>query len=557
MKTTTPIRKYLFAVALVVSFCTAAPHAVASTQERGVGINTQAGGYYALVIGNNAYQHVQRLKTAEADAKEIDSILRTQYGFQTKLLLNATRQQIISAINSYRRELSADANLLIYYAGHGVNDKEIDKAYWLPVDARLDDNSNWISADDITSNIKGIPAKHVLIISDSCYSGTLTRGLEASLPAPSERQRYLQKIWASKSRTLMASGGNEPVADGGGGNHSIFANALLRGLAQMERDQFTAGELFREFVAESVGGRANQTPEYNPLRNSGHENGDFIFSKVGAARRTTTAGAATAATTPSAPVSSVDPAAVELSFWDAIKNSSDPEDFKAYLDRYPNGTFADLARRRTRPRGNSPPGYNPAGNASTGNEPAGNAPTGNFITDDKLADYSSSRTAKKEDTPTRTPATGRRNVAEGVRLRGVREYFYTLPERYLDIPTESRAALLQSAGAIVDAQNGYISLQNGASGRYVLTVFRRTDDSYLVALSHTRPGSSRSLSRFFFLRYDLEKWSDVTDSVLPVPFDPALNYELPRVGTTIPVTNRAGAKVYDLVWTNGRFVVKR
>jgi hypothetical protein len=50
-----------------------------------------------------------------------------------------------------------------------------------------------------------------------------------------------------------------------------------------------------------------------------------------------------------------------------------------------------------------------------------------------------------------------------------------------------RAGLLKSARAIVDVKNGYISLRNGAADRYVLTVFRRTAGSYLVALSHTRP----------------------------------------------------------------------
>ncbi|HEV2802087.1 MAG TPA: caspase family protein [Pyrinomonadaceae bacterium] len=545
MKSNSPLLRHLFFTFLVASLgCLAATAA----QERGFGVGGQvdAGRYFALVIGNNAYQHVQRLKTAEDDAREIDAILRTQYGFQTKLLLNGTRQQIISAINSYRRELSADANLLIYYAGHGVNDKEIDKAYWLPVDARLDDNSNWISADDITSNIRGIPAKHVLVVSDSCYSGTLTRGLEASLPAPSERQRYLQKMMASKSRTLMASGGNEPVADGGGGNHSVFANALLRGLKQMERDQFTAGELFRDFVEESVAGRANQTPEYNPLRNSGHESGDFIFSRTGTARAAsttaTTAGSAPANTSAAA-TRPVDPSAIELTFWESIKNSSDPEDFKAYLEAYPNGSFAPLARRRANVR---PTGKMPAGAAPAGNAPTGNAPTGNRTTSDMPADDASSKTRNA----------GRENDADGAKLRGVRDYFYTLPERYLDIPVGERAGLLQSGVAVVDTKNGYISLQNGVSGQYVITVFRRTTGGYLVALRHTRPGSpaARGVSRLFFLRYDSEKWSDVTDEVLPVPFDPNLNYELPRYGTSIPVTNRAGAKVYELVWANGRFV---
>lgn len=556
MKSAAPLFRLIFAAVLIVSFSCLTLAARAAQDARGVGLGAQqadTGRYFALVIGNNAYQHVQHLKTAEDDAREIDALLRDNYGFQTKLLLNGTRQQIISAINSYRRELTPDSNLLIYYAGHGINDKEIDKAYWLPVDARLDDNSNWISADDITSNIRGIPAKHVLIVSDSCYSGTLTRGLEASLPAPSERQRYLQKMWAGKSRTLMASGGNEPVADGGSGKHSVFAGALLRGLKQMEREQFTAGELFSDYVAESVAGRANQTPEYNPLRNSGHESGDFIFTRNGAGRRPETAASSSAPATAPATGRTVDPAAVELSFWESIKNSSDPEDFKAYLDKYPNGVFAALARRRAATKSSPPTGKAPSGTA-----PAGNAPAGNAATSNTDADAS----------PSRTPNTSKKRPAAGTgrTMRGVRDYFYTLPERYLDIPTGDRAALLRSGNALVDEANGYISLKQGASGQYVLTVFRdratadgKTPTSYLVALSHTIPGSAsaRATSRLFFIRYDSETWSDVTDEILPVPFDPNLNYELPRVGTTISVTNRAGAKVYDLVWTNGRFLVKR
>ena len=255
---------------------------------RGVGMSTPpaAGRYYALVIGNNAYTSVPKLKTAEADAREVAALLKDSYGFETRLLLNATRQQIMSAFNSYRRELTPDANLLVYYAGHGVNDKDADKAYWLPVDATLDDQSNWIIADEITTALKVIPARHVLVISDSCYSGTLTRGLSDSLPRPTEREQFLQRMAAGRSRTLMASGGDEPVADGGGGGHSIFAGALLRGLKVMDKGQFTASELFRYHVQESVAGRANQTPEYNPLRNSGHESGDFIFERVQAGDKT-------------------------------------------------------------------------------------------------------------------------------------------------------------------------------------------------------------------------------------------------------------------------------
>ncbi len=318
---------------------------LARTQERGLGTGQEtptasAGRYYALVIGNNAYTSLPKLKTAEADAREVAVLLKDYYGFETKILLNATRGQIVSALSSYRRALGPEASLLIYYAGHGVNDA--DKAYWLPVDAERDDTANWIIADTITQMLKVIPARHVLVVSDSCYSGTLTRGLGESLPRATEREHFLQRMATGRSRTLMASGGDEPVADGGGdGRHSVFANALLRGLQVMDKARFTGAELFRDYVEESVAGRANQTPEYNPLKNSGHESGDFIFIRI----KTDGKNAEMAVKSPTGPVA-VDPAAFELEYWNAIKGSSDPEEYRDYLEKYPNGQFAAIARRR-------------------------------------------------------------------------------------------------------------------------------------------------------------------------------------------------------------------
>lgn len=321
------------------------------------------GRYHALVIGNNNYQFVRRLQTAEADAREVETLLRDSYGFQTKLLLNATRGQIIAALAAYRRELAPDANLLIYYAGHGYNDQDADKAYWLPVDASRDDPANWISADDITTTIRVIPARHVLIVSDSCYSGTLTREIGAAVPASAQRQLFLQKMLQGRSRTLMASGGNEPVADGGGSGHSVFAAALLRGLRQIDKPQFTAAELFRDYVEESVAGGAQQTPEYNPLRNSGHEAGDFVFVRVKVGDKTVEV-TVKAPTSPVVPVT-VDPAQQELAFWNSIQSSADAEDFKEYLARYPSGLYAGVARRRVAAFTRAPSAGNTARPAAT------------------------------------------------------------------------------------------------------------------------------------------------------------------------------------------------
>lgn len=241
------------------------------------------GRYFALVIGNNRYPNLpaeRQLRTAVNDAQQVAALLRTEYGFQTKLLTDVKRAEIINALNEYRRSLKADDNLLIYYAGHGHFDEETKKAYWIPVDAELGSPANWIIADDVTSTIRAIPSRHILIVSDSCYSGTLTRATDFRLSTPAERERYLEKMRSGTSRILMASGGNEPVADGGGGNHSVFARALLDGLRGMSERVFTADELFHQFIKEQVGGKSDQTPEYNPLRNSGHESGDFVFVRV-------------------------------------------------------------------------------------------------------------------------------------------------------------------------------------------------------------------------------------------------------------------------------------
>ncbi len=241
---------------------------------------SSSGKYYALVIGNNDYQYIAKLQTAKKDAQQVAAALADRYGFETDLLLNASREEILRAINEYRKRLTENDSFLIYYAGHGEFDKTTNKAYWLPVDAKSDDDTDWIIVDTITSNIKRISSKHILIVSDSCYSGTLTRGTVAKLDSGQARDRYLERMKTKRSRTLLASGGNEPVSDSGGQGHSVFAAALLDGLQDMEKGIFTAEELFYVHIKERVAGNADQVPEYNIIRNSGHDGGDFIFRKT-------------------------------------------------------------------------------------------------------------------------------------------------------------------------------------------------------------------------------------------------------------------------------------
>ena len=230
------------------------------------------GSYHALVIGNNNYRHLPKLRTAIGDATAVSGLLATKYRFEVTTLTNATREDILLALSRYRRSLGPKDNLLIYYAGHGWLDEEADQGYWLPIDAREDDTVNWVSNSAVTSSVRAIQAKHVLVVADSCYSGKLTRGIHIKRKTPT----YLSKISQRRARVVLTSGGVEPVMDSGGrNNHSVFASAFLVALGE-NRGVLEGHELYMA-LKRPVGLNSDQLPEYSDMRKAGHDGGDFLF----------------------------------------------------------------------------------------------------------------------------------------------------------------------------------------------------------------------------------------------------------------------------------------
>ncbi|MCP4372714.1 MAG: hypothetical protein GY797_32085 [Deltaproteobacteria bacterium] len=246
---------------------TATTHGTASDLSR-----IDFGRYFSLVIGNNNYQSLPKLKTAKNDAQVVAGTLKKSYGFNVELLIDATRSDILLALNKLRRKLTKRDNLLIYYAGHGWLDNEADEGYWLPTDAQEDNTVNWVSNSYITSTLRAIEAKHVLIVADSCYSGKLGRGLHIRNISPS----YLDRISKKKARSVISSGGLEPVIDSGGeGRHSVFASVFLKVLRE-NTGVMDGTQLFLK-IRRPVMLNADQTPEYSDIRKAGHQGGDFLF----------------------------------------------------------------------------------------------------------------------------------------------------------------------------------------------------------------------------------------------------------------------------------------
>jgi len=241
------------------------------------------GRFYALIIGNQDYQQLPTLQTSMNDARAVDEVLRTRYGYKTTLLINANRHQVMTAFNDLRKMLTEEDNLLIYYAGHGELNKSDESAYWLPTDAELNNSANWLSSHSLTQFLSIIEAKHILVIADSCYSGAMTQTSIARLPAQmadEKRKKWLKFMVKRKARTVMTSGGVKPVLDSGGGEHSVFANAFLKTLTQ-NKGLMEDYELFRK-ISGNVKNKASlmgfqQEPQYSSMSHAGHEGSPFFF----------------------------------------------------------------------------------------------------------------------------------------------------------------------------------------------------------------------------------------------------------------------------------------
>ena len=176
--------------------------------------------------------------------------------------------------------MKANDSLLIYYAGHG---KEIQgDGYWIPTNGERDDNTYWVSNDFITKALKNSKSKNILVISDSCYSGTLSRGIAINRveKQKSKKKTPLDVYQRTKTRMVITSGNLEPVLDGGGGDHSVFARGLIEILLSSE-ESITATNIYSKLSelvvrdAQQLG--VQQVPTMAALNQAGHLGPDYVF----------------------------------------------------------------------------------------------------------------------------------------------------------------------------------------------------------------------------------------------------------------------------------------
>ena len=124
--------------------------------------------------------------------------------------------------------------------------------------------------------LRAIRARHVMVVADSCYSGTLVRAASAKLRTAREKVKWVKRMLTKRGRTALVSGGLEPVSDSGiDGKHSVFAEAFLSALR--ENNNVMDGRALFDAIKRPVVLNADQTPQYSDIRLAGHDGGDFLL----------------------------------------------------------------------------------------------------------------------------------------------------------------------------------------------------------------------------------------------------------------------------------------
>jgi len=286
----------------------------------------------ALVIGNNDYPDEYRLENAINDANAIATVLE-QLDFDVIKKSDLDDEGMERALNQFTEKLKAGTPALFYYAGHAVQVNGLN--YLIPAGPFPKDGiavkHESLSLSLVLDRMEDAGSFPNIILLDACRdnpftSSRKTRSIKQGLAAVGGR-KGTAIIFATSPGELTFDGGSL-----GSGDNSPFAAALKTALRKPGQ---TIPGLFED-VSADVEEKTNnrQSPHMNVIRM-----GNFVFSPV--------------QKTISAPIKS-QPATVpsarqlEVLFWKTVRNSHDLRDFQSYLNEYPNGIYAGLAKVKTR-----------------------------------------------------------------------------------------------------------------------------------------------------------------------------------------------------------------
>lgn len=275
---------FILAVASVSLFAQSPIRGLVIAARPIAGDTVTVGRQIAVFIAVDRYREWLPLKKPVSDSRSLKEILTRRYYIdEVRELYNedATRVGILKLFESLIEDARPEDSIFLYYAGHGHLDRLSDTGSWIPQDAGTDpyEQRNWLSNSQLRGMISKMKSRHVVLVSDSCFSGDILNVNRAS--APTIDNEYFKKAFARRSRQVLSSGASETVAD-----DSVFSRALIRTLEENTASYLDPYILFSE-VRLSV---TKSTPLLGNLKDTEYqEGGSFIFFlKDSAATKTPT-----------------------------------------------------------------------------------------------------------------------------------------------------------------------------------------------------------------------------------------------------------------------------
>ncbi len=274
----------------------------------------QQGQRLALVIGNGTYAEAP-LKNPVNDARAMTAALRSR-GFTVITRENATKSQMESAVADFGEKLTEGATGLFFFAGHGM--QVSGRNFLLPVDAKITSEQRVrlesLDVDMVLDQMQGARTKVSMVILDACRNNPFERRFRSVGGG-------LAQINAPEGTLIAYATSPGRVAADGDGANGLYTQEFLKAVSM---PGLKVEDVFKQV-------RINVSRASNGLQvpwEASSLTGDFYF------------------VAPKPVAASPSPQSLDLAFWEAVKGSNSPSELQAYLDTFPNGTFASLARTR-------------------------------------------------------------------------------------------------------------------------------------------------------------------------------------------------------------------
>jgi hypothetical protein len=208
---------------------------------------------FAVVVGIENYSTLPKADFASRDAQTMrDHLKSLGYPVRNTMFLaddKAARSGLEKYVDSWLpKQVGKGSRVFFYFSGHGAPDPKSGQSYLMPWDADpkyLEDTGYPMKS--LLAKLDALPAKQVVVVLDSCFSGAGGRSVLAEGTRPLVTKVDLGRASTKHLVIFTASGSDEITGTAKEQGHGLFTYYFLKGLngaAHASKDGLTVQDLY-------------------------------------------------------------------------------------------------------------------------------------------------------------------------------------------------------------------------------------------------------------------------------------------------------------------------